>query len=58
MNGKGLTYNEGTPEKCPKCDGEFPRVRLLPYKHQVSGHHRVMLFNDETICKTINEQRI
>lgn len=37
----------------PKCSKCCSWVRLLPYKHQVSGHHRVMLFDSETICKPL-----
>ena len=54
MNGHELVCAEAPLQRCPKCgDGCSSWVRLLPYKHQVSGHHRVMLLDDETICKPL-----
>ena len=53
MSGENPTDSEETCGRCPKCGDEFPWVRLFPYNHQVSGHHRVMLFNDSTICKPL-----
>eukprot|EP00794_Sanderia_malayensis_P000528 gene528-1181_t len=32
---------------------EYGWVRLRPYENQVSGHHRVMLYDNETICKPV-----
>ena len=34
---------------CKDCG----RVRLIPYENQVSGHHKVMLFDESTICKPV-----
>jgi len=53
MNGERLICSTGSFERCAKCGDEFPWIRLFPYRHQVSGHHRVMLFNSETICKPL-----
>lgn len=37
-------------------DDRAARVRLVQYENQVSGHHRVMLFDDCTICKPVMER--
>ncbi len=37
------------PNGCKDCGW----VHLMPYEFQVSGHHRVMLFDATTICKPV-----
>ena len=31
-------------------------VRLVPYLHQVGGHHCVLQYDDQTICKPFDER--
>ena len=51
-NGKDQGSIARSQENCEICK-EQCWVRLVPFENQVSGHHRVMLLDAETICKPL-----
>lgn len=43
-------------EVLSEADHECNIVKLLPYQHQVGGHNCVLLYDEKTICKPLDEQ--